>query len=421
MRYLFFLGIVLTVHSVALSQTYVDYYRQGLSAYEQQDFEGFLQSFQKADSIRPNHRVLLYNLAAGYALTNQPERAYETLNYRLAFYAVNDFVDDQDFQSLVNDGYTAKLESKLEEANIPLRTSTEAFEISIDGFHAEGIAFNENTSRFYLTDIRNGWIYSVNMNGKEPKKELDLKDFGYWSAMGIKFDPVNPELFWVTTAAMPNFVGYVDSLEGKSAVLTIDMSSRELVNAYGLEGTHVFGDLIFGKDGSILVSDSGQPLIYKVNREREVLEEFVSDPRWLNLQGIALSEKEDFLYVSDYITGIYKVDLKTKKAEELSKKNEWLRGSDGIYLKGNNLVMLQNGAFPKRVASIQINEIGDGITSSTNYPDNALPELDEPTLGVVVGSSLYYIANSPWAHYDENGQPIRSDWRPLLVNKLTLE
>lgn len=403
------------------AQTYIDYYRQGVAAYEQKDYGEFLKNFKSADSLRPNHRVLLYNLAAGYALTNQIEKAFDVLSYRIGFYAVNDFEEDEDFSLLVETDYLNELKKEIQEANISIKTSETAFEIFIEDFHAEGIAFNNKNDRFYITDIRNGWIYSMDNSGNNLKHEIGLKDFGYWSAMGIKFDPVIANRLWVTTSALPNFTGYSDSLKGRSALLAIDLELGELHDVYELEGEHVFGDLIFRKDGSLFVSDSGQPKIYVLDNEVAKLKEFISDSAWWNLQGLALSEDDEFLYVSDYITGIQEVNLRTKEIKPASERNEMLRGSDGIYISSNKLIMLQNGVTPKRVASISLNKSGAGITSSVSYPDNALLELDEPTLGAVVGSYLYYIANSPWAYYDDNNLPIKENWKPIIVNRLLLE
>ena len=417
MKYLLLCAFSIVVYSSAFSQAYIQHYRDGVQAYEDKDYEIFLHHFEKADSLRPNHRVILYNLAVAQTLNNQSEKAFETLKYRTGFYAVDDFSDDENFSDLTKSGYIGKLQKIIEESNKPERKSLKAFEVSIEGFHAEGIAYNEQESRFYLTDIRNGWVYSVDVDGMNPEKVLDLKDLGYWSAMGIKFDPHNNDHLWITTSAMKNFVEFNDTLSGKSAVLKIDLLNKKVIKAYEIEGNHVFGDLIFSRDGSLIISDSGEPKLYILFQEEDKLKEFISHQEWWNLQGIALSENEEFLFVSDYVTGIYKVDLETKEVTPLTENNELLRGSDGIYSYNNKLVMLQNGTAPKRVASIILDKKGEEIT----FSDNSLEELDEPTLGVVVGSDLYYIANSPWAYYDQEGNPVLEEWKPILINRLSLK
>ena len=419
----YFLTIILFwgLQTNAFSQDFVQHYRDGIADYENQDFDGYLHHFQKSDSLRPNHRVLLYHLAKAYALNKQPEKAFEVLKYRAGFYALDDFSEEKDFSILGDSGLLDKLINLINKTNEAKKSSETVFEVDIPGFHAEGIAFHHQKKRFFLTDIRNGLIYSVGFEGDNPRKELDLKEFGYWSALGIKFDPQNENQLWVTTAAMENFERYDDSLSGRSAVLNFDINNGKLLMKFEIEGNHVFGDLIFAEDGSIIISDSGEPTLYKISNEREEIMEFISSPEWWNLQGIALSESKKMVFVSDYITGIYRIDLETKEVKAVSERNELLRGADGIYLKGDKLIMLQNGTSPKRVASLTLTYSGMGITSSINFPDNALEELDEPTLGVLVGSELYYIANSPWAHYSQEGEPILENWKPIRINKLSIK
>lgn len=421
MRYIILFFLFSGLQTTVFSQDYIQHYRDGIEAYEGKDFHKYLYHFQQSDSLRPNHRVLLYHLARAYALTNQLKSTFDVLSYRTGFYAVDDFSEDKDFSLLTESGQMDELQEKINNSNQSQKNSKTVFEVDIEGFHAEGITYNRSNNRFYLTDIRNGWIYSVGRDGSKPQKELDLKDFGYWSAMGIEFDPMNNDQLWVTTSAMQNFEGYSDSLLGRSAVLNINLSTGKVISAYKVEGNHVFGDLIFRKDGSIIISDSGDSSLFIIDSDRKEMNKLISDSLWWNLQGITFSEDEQFLYVSDYITGIYIVDLTTKKVTPLTIRNELLRGSDGIYLLGNKLMMLQNGTSPKRVASIELSGDGKGVAESIAFPDNALDELDEPTLGVLVGSELYYIANSPWAYYTEEGEPIIESWKPIRINKLSIK
>ncbi|MEP0463143.1 MAG: hypothetical protein ABJD55_17050, partial [Flavobacteriaceae bacterium] len=53
--------------------------------------------------------------------------------------------------------------------------------------------------------------------------------------------------------------------------------------------------------------------------------------------------------------------------------------------------------------------------------DRAVHELNEPTLGTIQNGILYFIANSPWAFYDENGQPKLDEWPRLQIRKFELD
>jgi len=417
----FILGILLSLFLVnaVLAQDYAKEYEKGLIAFQDGDLKEFLFHLKKADSLRPNHRLILHKLATAFFLNQQPEKAYQTLKYRIGFYAVDDFSDDENLSSLEN-SLLEQLKKLVEKYNITEKKSNTAFVMNIKEFHPEGIGFNQENERFYLTDIRHGWIYSFQNDGKDIKKELDLKDFGYWSAMGIKFDPIDKNILWVTTSAIENFIGYEDSLSGRSAVLKFDLEKKKLIKAYHAQGSHLFGDIVVSKKGNVIITDSSEPTLYSISPEKDGLTKYLSYSEWWNLQGLDFSESEEYLFVSDYINGIYKIDMKTGLVEPVSVRNELLRGADGIYISGNSLVSLHNGSFPKRVGVTKLNKNGTMINMNPVFPDNALSELNEPTLGVIVGSELFYIANSPWAHY-ERGKPLLEKWKPILINKLSVK
>lgn len=412
---------VLNSECLSQSLTFRDFYRIGMEAYEEHDYAEFLEATRKADSLRPNHPVLLYNLAAGYALSGQKEQALNTLKYRQNFYAAKDFLEDQDFKSLHGTSGWEDLEQLINQSNAPKQSSSLAFEFDFPGFHPEGIAYETATGRFYISDIRNGLIYSFDGKGNDRKPVIDLKEHGYWSAMGLAFDPADPQKLWITTSAMPNFTGYKEELEGRSAVLCFNPETGELLQSWSVEGRHLFGDLTLAENGTVYFTDSLQPVVYAIKPGEDSVHSFVKNENWWNLQGLALAEDETTLYVSDYITGMFRIDITSKEVSTLIDSNELLRGADGVYLINEHLILLQNGTQPKRVASIKLDSKGYGVSESLSFPDQALPDLNEPTLGTIVDGELYYIANSPWPYYDNNNNPDLENWPSPKIFKLIID
>lgn len=407
------------IANTARAQSYVDYYRQGMQALEEDSLSRFLLSMQKADSLRPNHPVILYQLAKAYMLKEQPKAAINTLNYRMRFYAASDFLEDSAFETLRKEPGWSELTGRLASYTKPKQNSSTAFSFGFeDFFHPEGIAYQNQKDRFLISDVRNGLIYSFGSDGSERKLVIDLTAHGYWSAMGMAFDPNDPKKLWIATAALPNYSKYGEELKGKSAVLRIDLETSSVEQSFSTEGEHLFGDLIVGVDGTVFVSDSYQPVIYTIQSEGHSMEEFLRHGTWWNLQGLALSGDGQVLYVADYITGIHRIDLKTKSVEPLIEENERLRGADGIYQNQGRLFLLQNGTEPKRISSIRLDTQGYGMPESLTVIDQALPELNEPTLGTWVGNQLHFIANSPWPHYDEQQNPVAESWPIFKVFKL---
>jgi hypothetical protein len=79
-----------------------------------------------------------------------------------------------------------------------------------------------------------------------------------------------------------------------------------------------------------------------------------------------------------------------------------LFGIDGLYRHGNELIAIQNGIRPNRVAAFALGEDGLTVTGTRVLARN-LPQFDEPTLGTLFGDSLLFVANSHWNRFDRDG------------------
>lgn len=170
----------------------------------------------------------------------------------------------------------------------------------------------------------------------------------------------------------------------------------------------LIGDIEVARNGRLLASDSLTPRIFDISWMKHQsattnVISVVSDPRFVNLQGLALDEKRDRLYIADYLAGLYVVDLKTRKVDAIANPtNAHLGGIDGLYLYKGDLIGVQNGASPQRIVRIDLDKKGVA-TLSLEVLQQALPEWNEPTHGFVDGDEFVYIATSNWPAYDDNG------------------
>ena len=374
-------------------------YNASVQAYKNKDYKTFLELTQKLDTLRPFHPSYTYNLAGAYALNNESDKALATLQRLVMMNNTATFETDDDFLSLrETDGYKAIIALK-EAQNKVVATSKLVVTLSEKELHPEGLIYLSKSKTWLCSSIRKRKI--VAFDSKTGNCKDWLNDDKTLAVFGMKTDE-KEKFLWVSTAAMPEMENYKNDMVGKSEVLKIDIKTKKVVNAYTFKGTHIFGDLIVAKNGIVYVSDSEKPIVYKI--ENEVMEEFLSfENEGFNLQGLAFNDKQDKLFLADYLKGIAVIDIASKTKTWLAfPEGTTAKGIDGLVFYKNSLLVIQNGTKPIRVTQFQLNKEQNQI-SSFKIVDNNRPEFDEPALATLVNDKLYFFANSPWKAYDKNG------------------
>jgi hypothetical protein len=119
--------------------------------------------------------------------------------------------------------------------------------------------------------------------------------------------------------------------------------------------------------------------------------------------------------VSDYVGGLFRVRLSDHAIERVTAgPTVSLFGIDGLYRQGDELIAIQNGIRPNRVAAFTLGADGTSITHSRVLARN-LPEFDEPTLGAVVGDEFLFVANSHWNRFDREGNLATDLAGPIIL------
>ena len=90
-------------------------------------------------------------------------------------------------------------------------------------------------------------------------------------------------------------------------------------------------------------------------------------------------------------------------------------GTDGLYRHGHWLLAIQNGIRPNRVVALQLDNSGLAVTRYEVLAA-ALPDFDDPNLGVVVGDRFHFIANSHWPKFDREGRLPDGLTGPLVLS-----
>ena len=421
MSRLFQLALLLVVSAAVHAQSYRQLYAEAEKSYKEKDYAHFYEKIKEANALHPYHQDILYRLGAACALTGRNDEAMTALRKAILINSRYDLTSNQDLASLRTlPGWKPLMELQKEWSK-PVIRSKEAFRIKDRQLHAEGIALDILNNQFYLGSIHKRKIVKVDGN-------LMAADFcpggieGLSSVFGVQLD-VHRNLLWACSSPMREMEQF-DST-ARSALYKFDLATGRLLEHFPVPENYkevIFGDLLLDAEGVPLVSDSRNNIIWRLDQSQKSLEPFFTSKDFWNIQGLAYSADGRFLFVADYIKGVFRLDLNSKDLLLLPCQAEVsLKGIDGLYVYGNTIIAIQNGVAPQRVTQYYLSDDAGAITRF-EIIDRAHPDFGEPTLGVLRGNEFYYIANSQWEGYTESGtikEP--SELKDIIVLKTKLK
>jgi sugar lactone lactonase YvrE len=392
------------------------HYREAVRAYQAGDFAAFLEHARQAQALRPTHGGVTYALASAYALTGDTVGALTSLRRYAAMGYTADLAADSDFAALRSAPALAEISRRLAANQAPLVRGTRAFELPERDLLAEGVAYDAREGAFFVSAVHRRKIVRMTPDGRFADfAVLEGRDDG--TPLGLVADAGRRAL-WVATATMPQMRGYSPADSGRSALLRYDLDSGKLTGRYPVPAdgrAHGLGDLVITTVGDVYTSDSRAPVIYRLPAGADALVPYLESPLLTSAQGLALAPDGRTLFVADYARGILRANLQSREIAMMPADDSVAAlGIDGLYYVDGALVGIQNGVAPWRVVRLRLSPEGDRILSSEPL-ERAHPSHDEPTLGVVVGHDLYYVANSQYERFTGDGRVAQPDSLDLPV------
>lgn len=381
------------------SQSQKEVYQQSVDAYKSKDYTTFLKLSKQLDSVRPFHPTYTYNLASAFALNGKEKEAIATLQKVVLMNHTTAFETDDDFKSIANtEGFQQVLVLKKSQEQT-ISNSTKVVSLSEKELHPEGLEFLSKSNVWLASSIRKRKIVAFDL--KTGKCKDWFTNDQLYAVFSMKKD-ANEQFLWVATSALPEMERFTTDLEGKAAVLKIDIATKKVVQRFEIAGNHVFGDLYVTKNNVVYVSDSNKPILYKI--ENDAMSEWISlEKEAYNLQGITMNSEENQLFVADYLKGIVAISLRDNERRWFTFPDGTIgKGIDGLCFYNHSLIAVQNGVKPIRLVRFHLNEVGTEIISY-QIIDHNRTEFNEPALTTIVKDKLYFFANSPWQFYDKNG------------------
>jgi sugar lactone lactonase YvrE len=371
--------------------------RQAIESYQKKDYRAALKKLLESDRRVPGNPDTIFRLAAVDCWLGQYEAGMQQLQRLLRMRAYFDLRQEPAFAGLSKSVQFRHLLAEMEKIRTAkvVRAST-AFRVADPSFLPEGIAYDFKTNSLFLASVYRRKIVRFDREGR-------LKDFlragesGIWSISGIGVDS-RRRVLWACSNRFEGSEGYVKGTEKEAALYAFDLDTAGLNRRYPIQkpgDNHFCDGLTLAPEGTVYVADSAGLTVYEGKPGESNLRVLIGPESGISPQGLALSCDGRALFVSDYMSGIYSLNLKDGKISRVQEDPpDSLAGIDGLVAYGKDLIAIQNGIQPNRVVMLRMSE--DGLTvRALKVLDINHPLFGEPTLGTLVNSSLFFVANNP--------------------------
>jgi sugar lactone lactonase YvrE len=392
---------------------------EGVAAASADDLATAAARLAEADERIPNHPGLMLMRARVAAAAGQPAEAL-ALAQRYADTglsmnlggdpALAGLSDQPGFERLA-----ATVEANREPVGADRLESLAA--IPGDGL-VESVARDETRGRWLVAMIHGRTIMALDDAGEvSPFLAPDAEIGG---VLGLAMD-APAGVLWAATAPLPPALHgrAADAPPLASALLKIDAAGGRVLARYPAPGEgQMLGDVALGPDGTVYVAGGD---LFQLRPGGEALEVLLPAGQMRSPQGMAAAPDGAALIVADYSSGIWRVDRATGAAARLeAPANASLIGVDGLISDGRFLYALQNGTAPQRVLKLTPDAGWSRIEAVETLAAN-LPQLDEPTTGLVHDGELVFVSRSQWSDFDGEGAPRTPTPEPALISRLRLD
>lgn len=272
-----------------------------------------------------------------------------------------------------------------------------AFRIADSELIPEGIAYDPQAKIFYVGSTYQRKIVSIDRKGVARDFAGEAQD-GLMGVLGMKVD-AKRRLLWAVSS---NAGGGMPGKEldrnclGCSAVFKYDLRTGRLLKKYLLENkpnVHFLNDLTINSSGDAFITDTIAGDIYLISRRKDELELFVNLGQQAYPNGIDLSGDEKLLFVAA-ADGVRVVNLLDKRVRTLKLPDVVSPlVIDGLYFYKGSLIAVQPFADQRKLVRYFLDKDANVVTRvEVIEAEHTL--FNQPTTGVIVGESFYYIANS---------------------------
>jgi len=380
---------------------------EALAAHKAGDPAAMLAHLERAERMAPGLPALLYGIACARALGGDGDGALDMLE-RLAGMEIGyPVAEDEDLVSLRSSGRFAAVVERMASLDRRVGDARVAFRVDVPQFLPEGLARDPRDGSFFLGSVHRREI--LRLREGRPPQPFAGRDDGLMAVLGMAVDAERRAL-WVASAPLPQMQGLGADAGLVTALFRLDLAGGKPPRRFVPPGTPgALNDVAVGPDGTVWASDALTGAIYELPAGGDALELLAAPGSFRSPGGLALSADGARLYVADWSRGLFALPCDGGAPRRLdAPATVALTGLDGLAARGDGLIAVQNGIRPHRVVRLDLDRSGLRVRSATILEMNH-PEHREPTLGVVAGSRFYYVANSQWERFTDDGRVVDPD------------
>jgi hypothetical protein len=258
----------------------------------------------------------------------------------------------------------------------------------------EGIAWDPRRRRLFATSVVGREL--VYGDGRTWRA---VPGFSPGSLFGIAVDDAR-RLLWVASGSLEQTPSPATAFRG---LIALNLDNFREVHRIALPGGGSPADLTLASDGTVYAADPIGGSIWRLGVGDAAATVLVPPGVLRSPQGMVQSSDRRRLYVSDYSYGLAIVDTNDGSVTPLATDvPTMLDGIDGLLPWRGGLLAIQNGTNPRRIIHFTLSADGRRIAGA-RVVESGHPEWGEPTLGVLRGDNLIYVADAQWDRYGPGG------------------
>ena len=278
--------------------------------------------------------------------------------------------------------------------------SDTAFVLNRAGVVPENIVYDAPRDRFLGGDLERDGMIELRRDGSiKPFAEAARID---GRVLGLKIDAERKLLWGVAFSRLSAPEGDTTQAPARSIVFALELPGGRLVQRVPSPkdgASHLFNDLVVGRDGTVYFTDSDAGAVWALAPKASKLRLLHRAPpeRFAYPNGIAFLPEQRGLLVA-YWQGLLTIDLAAARAANVRAPNDSaVSRIDGLYAVCSGYLGIQNMADPSGIIAFRVER---GSATAVRDVERGRADFRGPTTGVIVGDTLFYVANAQIGPFD---------------------